>query len=51
MLARTVRDRIIELGADPSVARHLQTSDAVAGFFRAEFAYGSNMDPAQMLAR
>jgi hypothetical protein len=53
MLARTVRDRIIELGADPSVARHLDTSDAVAGFFHGEyyFAYGSNMDPAQMLAR
>ena len=53
MLARTVRDRIIELGADPSVARHLHTSDAVAGFFHGEyyFAYGSNMDPAQMLAR
>jgi AIG2-like family len=53
MLARTVRDRIIELGTDPSGARHLQTSDAVAGFFHGEyyFAYGSNMDPAQMLTR
>jgi Gamma-glutamyl cyclotransferase, AIG2-like len=53
MLARTFRDRIIELGSDPSVARHLRTTDEVAGFFRGEyyFAYGSNMDPGQMLTR
>lgn len=53
MLARTFRDRIIELGVDPSLARHLRTADEVAGFFRGEyyFAYGSNMDPAQMLTR
>jgi gamma-glutamylcyclotransferase len=53
MLARIFRDRIIELGSDPSVARHLHTREAVAGFFRGEyyFAYGSNMDAAQMLTR
>lgn len=53
MLARIFRDRIIELGSDPSIARHLRTGEAAAGFFRGEyyFAYGSNMDAPQMLAR
>ena len=53
MLARIFRDRIIELGSDPSVARHLHTREAATGFFRGEyyFAYGSNMDAAQMLTR
>jgi hypothetical protein len=53
MLAQAVRDRVIELGADSAVSRHLQTAGAVAGFFRGEYylAYGSNMDPAQMITR
>jgi hypothetical protein len=50
MLARAVRDQIIELAGS---SRRLRTADAVTGFFRGEyyFAYGSNMDPAQMLTR
>ena len=53
MLARIFRDRIIELGSDPSIARRLHTREAATGFFRGEyyFAYGSNMDAAQMLTR
>jgi hypothetical protein len=53
MLAQTVRDRILELAQDPAGFCHLRTAEAVAGFFHGEhyFAYGSNMDPAQMATR
>jgi hypothetical protein len=52
-LALAVRDQVVESGADPAQARHLQTAEAIDGFFRGEyyFAYGSNMRPAQMVAR
>lgn len=53
MLAQAIRDQIIELTQNPAISRRLETAGAVTGFFRGEyyFAYGSNMDPAQMLTR
>jgi hypothetical protein len=52
LLAQSFRDQIIDLGTTEP-ATHLGTGPAVERFFRGEyyFAYGSNMDTAQMTQR
>jgi hypothetical protein len=53
MLAQAVRNQIIGICADQATSLRLLTAAAAEGYFRGEqyFAYGSNMDPAQMTAR
>jgi hypothetical protein len=52
LLAQSFRDQILDLGTAAS-AEHLTSGPAVERFFRGEhyFAYGSNMDRAQMTQR
>ena len=53
VLARAVRDRIIEFSTDPQRVRRVTSAEAVEGFFRGEyyFAYDSYMDQGQATTR
>ena len=53
VLAREVRDRIIEFTTDPQRVRRVMSAEAAAGFFRGEyfFAYDSYMNQGQATTR